>query len=65
MKKKVGGQSAKRTMLDKHYSGELTMQDLHTFDVKISIGAMKCSGIAETDEAVDALIKNNPDASIS
>lgn len=49
-------------MLDKYYSGELTMQDLQSFDVKISIGAMKCSGIAESDEAVEKLIADNPDA---
>jgi len=49
-------------MLEKYESGELTMQDLQDFDVTISIGAMKCSGIAETDEAVEKLIANNPDA---
>lgn len=49
-------------MLEKYYSGELTMQDLQAFDVTIGIGGMKCSGIAETDEAVEKLIADNPDA---
>lgn len=50
------------SMLEKYYSGELTMQDLQAFDVKISLGGMKCTAIAETDEAIEKLIADNPDA---
>lgn len=49
-------------LLKKHYSGDLTMQDLLDFDVMLSIGAMKCTGIAETDEEIEKLIADNPDA---
>ena len=50
-------------ILEKHYSGELTMDDLKTFDIKISLGAMNCSGIAEGDDEIEAMKSNNPDAS--
>jgi len=52
-------------MLEKYCSGELTMQDLKEFDVEISLGDMKCSGIAETDEELETLQNDNPDATCS
>ena len=49
-------------LLDKCYSGRLTMRELKYLHVNVSAGEVKCSGIAETDEEVDKLYDDNPDA---
>ena len=52
-------------MLGKYYSGEISMQDLQSFDIKMSIGAMKCSGIAENDSVLELLKQVHPEAQVS
>lgn len=42
-------------LLDKYNYGELVMADLQTMDIRFPAGAIRCSGIAETDEEVAAL----------
>ena len=49
-------------LLDKHYSGELTDADLLSLDIKISIGAIKCSAIVEGEEAIADLRTAHPKA---
>ena len=44
-------------LIDKHYDGELTMQDFKDFDVRLSIGSMYCTAIAETYEEIEELKK--------
>ena len=49
-------------VLDKHYSGTLTNEDLLGLDIKISIGAIKCITILEGDDAADKLKAEYPKA---
>ena len=49
-------------MLEKYYSGELEMADLAAFNIKISLGAMACTAVAEGEEAIAKLKADHPDA---
>ena len=49
-------------LMEKYYNGTVTMQDLQPFTIKLSVGAAKCSAVADSDEAVEKLIAENPDA---
>ena len=49
-------------ILEKYYSGDLTMDDLKDFDIKISLGAMKCSDIAIGEDEIEVMKNNNQDA---
>ncbi len=48
--------------LEKYYEGNLTPEDIKTLNVKISIGAFRCLGIAEGEEEIDALRQKYPGA---
>ena len=49
-------------LLDKHYAGVLTDDDLLSLDIKISIGAIKCSAIVEGEDAIADLRTAHPKA---
>ena len=49
-------------LLDKHYSGSLTNNDLLELDVKISIGAIKCVTIVEGSGSIAQLREEYPNA---
>lgn len=49
-------------LLDSHYDGTLTVEELKTLDLKISIGAVKCVTVIEGDDAADQLKKAYPNA---
>ena len=49
-------------LLDKHYSGTLTNNDLLGLDIKISIGSIKCVAILDGDDAADKLKVEYPKA---
>lgn len=50
------------SLLDKHYSGALTNEDLLSLDIKISLGTIKCVVILEGDDAADKLKAEYPKA---
>lgn len=41
--------------LEKYYEGSLRVEDISNLDVKLSIGTIKCLGIAESDEEIEKL----------
>ena len=49
-------------ILNKHYSGELTTDDLQTLNIKISLGTIKCSCIVEGEAAIRELKEKYPSA---
>lgn len=49
-------------ILNKHYSGKLTTEDLQTLDIKISLGTIKCASIVEGEEAIKTLREAHPSA---
>jgi hypothetical protein len=49
-------------LLDKHYEGVLTDADLLSLDIKISLGAIKCSAIVEGEDAIAELRTAHPKA---
>lgn len=49
-------------ILDKHYDGSLTTDDLLTLDVSISLGTIKCVCVEAGDDAVDKLKEQYPRA---
>lgn len=42
-------------ILDKHWDGVLTIEDLLTLDIKISLGTIKCCKVVEGDEEIAKL----------
>ncbi len=62
---KKNGQRQIKTLedfLDKYYDGNLTIDDIKDFNVKLSIGYMKCLEIADNDMAISKMKKDNPEA---
>lgn len=51
-------------ILKKRDNGDLTIEELLTLDIKISIGAIKCVEIAEGDDAAEQLKAKYPNASV-
>ena len=49
-------------MLEKHYSDELEIEDLLKFDIKISLGEMRCITVVEGDDAIAQLRAEYPKA---
>ena len=49
-------------LLDKHLSGTMTIEDLLSLDIKISLGSIKCIKILEGDDAKDKLKLEYPKA---
>lgn len=41
--------------LEKYQDGTLTMEDISNLDIKLSIGTIKCFGIAENEEEIAKL----------
>ena len=52
---------ALETLLAKYHSGKLTMQDLKEFNIKLSAGAIRCSGIAENKAEIETLKQSASD----
>ena len=48
--------------LDKYYAGSIQEEDLKTFDIKLSVGSFKCLDLLQSENAVDELKKEYPDA---
>ena len=48
--------------LDKYYSNGLTVEDLRNFNIKISIGWIRCAKVAEGEKAVEELSKEYEDS---
>ena len=42
-------------LLEKHYSDELTMDDLKKFSIKLSLGKLVVSAVAESDEEIEKI----------
>lgn len=51
-----------KELLNKHYSGQLTIDELKLLDVQISLGSFKCVDIIEGDDAEKLLREKFPDA---
>ena len=43
--------------LEKYYDNSLTIEDINNLDVKLSIGAIKCLGVAEGEKEIANLKK--------
>lgn len=41
--------------LERYHDGTLTMEDISNLDIKLSIGTIKCLGIAESEEEIAKL----------
>ena len=42
-------------LLEKYYADELTMEDLKKFSIKLSLGKLSVTAIAETDEEIEKI----------
>ena len=49
-------------LLEKHDNGELTLDDLRSFDVKISLGGIRCACVEEGHDAIGRLREQYPSA---
>jgi hypothetical protein len=47
---------------NKYVSGSITIEDIASLDVKISMGSIKCLAFAEGEEAVTVLKADDPNA---
>ncbi len=51
-------------ILEKHYNGELTIEDIQSLDIEIKLGAIRCVTVVDGDDQIAKLCEQYPSAHV-